>query len=79
MVLAFGLRRRGRNLLFLASAGFGFASVVLVVLLFGLGPGTSFIGTIQRLVLAAFYGWIVFVSTQLGALRRQGREGDETA
>jgi hypothetical membrane protein len=74
MVLAVGLRRRSEILLFQVSAGLGSVSVVAVVFLFGLGPGMAYVGTIQRLILAAFYGWIVFLAVEMGVLRRQNRD-----
>jgi hypothetical membrane protein len=74
IALAFGYRRRNDNLPLQVSAGMGSVSVVAIVLLFGLGPGTAHIGTIQRFILAAFYGWIVFLAIEIGALKRQDLE-----
>jgi hypothetical membrane protein len=62
LALAVGFRQRGESLLLQVSAGLGAFSVVAVALLLGLGPGTAYIGTIQRLILVAFYGWIVFLA-----------------
>jgi len=72
LLLAFGLRERPESALFRPSLALGLASVVLVVLLFGLGPGAPFIGAIQRLVLAAFYGWVAVVAVKYGALQWRG-------
>lgn len=72
LLLAIGLRKRRESALFGLSLALGLASVVLVVLLFGLGPGATFIGAIQRLVLAAFYGWVAVVAVECGALQRRG-------
>lgn len=74
IALAVGFRRRKEHLPLQVSAGMGSLSVVAIVLLFGLGPGTAHIGTIQRLILAVFYGWIVFLAIEIGAPKRQDRE-----
>ena len=74
MAFAAGYRQRNDNLLLQVSTGVGAISIVAVVLLFGLGPGTAYIGAIQRLILAAFYGWTAFLSIEIAALRRKDRE-----
>jgi hypothetical membrane protein len=68
LLLAVGLRRRGQNRLFWVSAGLGCSSLILVTVLFGLGKGFPYVGAVQRLALAAFYGWIVAVTLNIEAL-----------
>lgn len=70
--LAMGLRGRGQRQLFSLSVGLGSASLILVTVLFGLGKGFPYVGVIQRLALAAFYGWIVVVA--LSTVRHAGTE-----
>jgi hypothetical protein len=74
IVFAVGFRQRSENLLLQVSAGLGAVAVVAVALLFGLGPGTAYIGIIQRVILAAFYGWTIFLAIEITALRRPNRE-----
>lgn len=62
VLLAVGLRRSRRGILFWLSACLGSASVVLVFMLFGLGKELSFVGAIQRSSLATFYAWVVAVA-----------------
>ena len=70
LALAAGLRTIGRGWLYAWSLGVGLVSLVLVPLLFGLGPDFLFIGAIQRIILTLFYGWIVMLSVSVGAFRR---------
>jgi hypothetical membrane protein len=69
LALAAGLRKVGRGGLFLWSLSIGLVSMALVTVLFGLGPGLSTIGGVQRLVLMLFYGWVVLVAISSGAFR----------
>lgn len=70
LVLAFGLRVRGRGRLFWLSLGVGLLSVVLLVVLLRRGPGMSYVGAVQRLLLVLTYGWVVTVAIELGILKR---------
>jgi hypothetical membrane protein len=67
--LAMGLRKRGKSQLLTLSVGLGSASLILIAVLFGLGKGIPYVGVIQRLALAAFYGWIVAVALKIEALQ----------
>jgi len=69
LLLAMGLRGRGRSQLFTLSVGLGSACLILVTILFGLGKGFPYVGVVQRLALAAFYGWIVLVALKIEALQ----------
>ena len=69
MAFAAGYRQHDGNLLVRVSAGLGAVSVVAVAFLFGFGPGTVYIGATQRLILAAFYGWTVFLAIEIAARR----------
>ena len=77
LVLATGLRRRPRSRLFALSVGLGLASLVLALIMFGPGREQSFVGVVQRLLLAAFYAWVIAVvvhaGTRTGDLRREGQ------
>ena len=74
--LAIGLRRSRQNILFRLSAGLGSASLVLAVIFFGFGKGLPYIGVIQRLILAAFYAWVVAVALRIDALNPGDRPRD---
>jgi hypothetical membrane protein len=67
--LGMGLRRRGKSQLLTLSVGLGSVSLILITVLFGLGKGIPYVGVIQRLALAAFYGWIVVVALEIEALQ----------
>lgn len=69
LMLALGLRRRRHSPLFSLSVGLGSASLVLVFILFGIGKGLPYVGVVQRLILAAFYTWVVAVVLKIDAIR----------
>jgi hypothetical membrane protein len=76
ILLAIGLRRCRQNILFRLSAGLGSASLVLAVFFFGFGKGLPYIGVIQRLILAAFYVWVIAVALTIDALQPDDRRRD---
>lgn len=69
ILLAIGLRGYRQNILFRLSAGLGFASLVLLVLLLGSGNELPYVGVIQRLMLAVFYAWVGAVALRIDALQ----------
>jgi hypothetical membrane protein len=73
LLLAEGLRRHRHSRLLPLSVGLGSASLILVVVLFGLGKGLPYIGLIQRLILAAFYAWIVALVLRIDVLQHDVR------
>ena len=79
LLLAMGLRRRRQSQLFWLSVGLGGASLVLVFIMFGFGKGLPYVGVIQRLILAAFYTWVVAVALKVDELRGPTTDVDWTA
>jgi hypothetical protein len=79
LILAMGLRRQRRTRLFSLSVGLGGWPLVLVLVMFGFGKALSFVGVIQRLILAAFYLWMVVVVLNVDALKGQPTDVEETA
>jgi len=69
LFLAIGLKGGRQGGLFWLSVGLGFAALVLVIILFGFGKGLPYLGVIQRLILAAFYVWVVAVALKINALQ----------
>jgi hypothetical membrane protein len=78
LLLAFGLRVHGRGRLFWLSLGVGLFSAVLLVLLLWMGPGTPYVGAVQRLMLVLTYGWVVTVAIELFKPAWFSREEVET-
>jgi hypothetical membrane protein len=73
LLLATGLRRQRQSPLFPLSVGLGSACLILVIILFGLGRGLPYVGVLQRLILAAFYGWVVVVALKIDVLQPDDR------
>lgn len=71
LAMAIGLRGQPRSRLWWWSAGLGGWPLVLVLVMFGFAETLSSVGVIQRIVLAAFYTWVVAVALNPDAL--QGR------
>lgn len=71
LVLAIGLKGQRRSRLWWWSAGLGGWPLVLVFVMFGFAKTLSFVGVIQRIVLAAFYIWVVAVALNADALQGQ--------
>jgi hypothetical membrane protein len=70
LLVAFGSRVQGRGALLWLSLGVGVSSAMLFAMMLRMGPGTPYVGAVQRLILVLNYGWIVFVAIELGALNR---------
>ena len=69
LILAVGLRRHSHVQLLPLSVALGSASLILVLILFGAGKGVPYAGVIQRLILIAFYVWVVVVALKIETLR----------
>lgn len=63
--LAIGSIRERESELFWLSVGLGFVSLALVFALFGFGKELPYLGVVQRLILAAFYVWVVAVALKI--------------
>jgi hypothetical membrane protein len=79
LILAMGLRGRRQRKLFSLSVGLGGASLLLVPILFGLGKALPYVGVIQRLILAAFYMWVVAVALNADVLRGPTTDVERTS
>jgi hypothetical protein len=79
LMMAMGLRRKRRGPLFSLSVGLGGWPLLLVFFMFGLGKTLGFVGVIQRLILAAFYIWVVAVALNGDALKGQPTDVERTA
>lgn len=79
LILAMGLRRQRQSRLWSLCVGLGSASLVLVLILFGVGKGLPCVGVIQRLILAAFYTWVVVVALNADALGIPAADVERTA
>ncbi|MCG6955982.1 MAG: DUF998 domain-containing protein [Gemmatimonadetes bacterium] len=71
LMMAMGLRTQRRTRLFSFSVGLGGWPLVLVFFMFGVGKALGFVGVIQRLILAAFYIWVVAVALSVDVLEGQ--------
>jgi hypothetical membrane protein len=78
LALAIGLKRRPRSRLWWWSAALGGWPLVLVFVMFGFAETLSFVGVIQRIILAAFYTWVVAVALDTDALRASPARANES-
>ena len=69
LFLAVGSKGERKSELFWPSVGLGFTSVALVVVLFVFGKELPYVGLIQRLVLVAFYVWVVAVAFRINGMQ----------